>query len=81
MPLTTTATGRLALPPEVICAWCDRSMGEIGVRRRPGRDAASHGLCGDCIEQLLDSLLVAPEPRPARRLRPLRRVVREIASH
>ena len=81
MPTATTATGHLALPPRVICAWCDRSMGVTASRGRQGRGSTSHGLCTDCIEQLLDSLLVAPAPQTPRRRTPQRRVLRDITPH
>ena len=28
----------------VVCAWCERSMGE-----KPGPDEVTHGICPDCM--------------------------------
>ena len=68
----------LPLEPK-ICAWCDRVMGVTAPSRRVRKESTNHGLCPECIEQLLDSLLAEPQRPSARQNWPRRRVLRNLA--
>ena len=55
-----------------VCAWCDGLMGFEAPARAQADAETTHGLCADCTDQLL-ATLVPPSPRKAPRRRPRRR--------
>ena len=78
--MPATASDRhLPLQPRV-CAWCDCPMGVEPPALPPADPRPNHGLCTDCIQELLGSLHAPLEPRPVRRRRRERRVTRLVAS-
>ena len=68
----------LPLQPRV-CAWCDCPMGVEAPALAPTDSRPNHGLCADCIQDLLDSLHGPVEPRPTRCHR-APRVTRRVAA-
>lgn len=77
--MAATLTDHLPLRPK-ICAWCESPMG-VESPRCTWDTRPNHGLCGDCTEQLLESLLSdSTEADPIRWSRPQRRRVTRVAS-